>query len=624
MKKIFSIIMVMIMVLSMTATGFAAENTGSITITNATIGDTYNLYKIFDATYNPSNAAAVAYSIKNDNQFFTYLFGADGKEDNPYFTYNAKTGGVERKKNTENKAIIDYLAGMIRDTSSGFNPDKKVPAAAETVVFDDIPYGYYLIDKAGVTDAAVTVTSNTPEVEVVDKNQKPGGGDSFKKLVWDEETEEWVQSSSANIGDIVDFKVEFDATNYDGEDQIKYYTVNDTKGDALWMEFESVEVTVQVPDGKDGEGNIKYDDVTNDKVLNKGYYHCANPDPDFKTGEWNLLGEGWTTDEKNAEKTTPGTYKDAAQWYLIHRGYDDFDIVIPWMDNHTFTGTDYGMSLTFDKGTGSQYHSLYPSPARVVLKYNATVEPTAEIGAGKGNLWNKATLSWTGADTDGPDNPSETDIDVYALGMSKVDADNGNRLAGAVFELYRDEAGTNPVYIIPTDYEGVYILDDVDTQVTGRERVTAREKYYKNLEAYLGAGYTKDTKKNVMTTPANGKIVVLGLESGTYYLKETVAPGGYNKLDKAEVVTVGDTNNSFFVIVDPTTGQVFDKQTADENNLQKVTYTATSVVVENSTGVVLPSTGGEGTMMLITIGSIVALAFAVLLITHKKMTVYHD
>ena len=38
----------------------------------------------------------------------------------------------------------------------------------------------------------------------------------------------------------------------------------------------------------------------------------------------------------------------------------------------------------------------------------------------------------------------------------------------------------------------------------------------------------------------------------------------------------------------------------------------------------LPSTGGAGTMLLITIGSLVALAFAVLLITHKKMSVYRD
>ena len=53
-------------------------------------------------------------------------------------------------------------------------------------------------------------------------------------------------------------------------------------------------------------------------------------------------------------------------------------------------------------------------------------------------------------------------------------------------------------------------------------------------------------------------------------------------------------------------------------------YTATVANVENSKGIELPSTGGEGKVMLITIGSIVALAFAVLLITHKKMSVYHD
>jgi LPXTG-motif cell wall-anchored protein len=52
--------------------------------------------------------------------------------------------------------------------------------------------------------------------------------------------------------------------------------------------------------------------------------------------------------------------------------------------------------------------------------------------------------------------------------------------------------------------------------------------------------------------------------------------------------------------------------------------TASSTVVRNSRGVELPSTGGEGTMIMITVGTIIALAFAVLLITHKKMSVYHD
>ena len=53
-------------------------------------------------------------------------------------------------------------------------------------------------------------------------------------------------------------------------------------------------------------------------------------------------------------------------------------------------------------------------------------------------------------------------------------------------------------------------------------------------------------------------------------------------------------------------------------------YHIKSVKVENSQGIELPSTGGEGTMMLITIGSVIAMVFAVMLITHKKMSVYRD
>jgi LPXTG-motif cell wall-anchored protein len=50
----------------------------------------------------------------------------------------------------------------------------------------------------------------------------------------------------------------------------------------------------------------------------------------------------------------------------------------------------------------------------------------------------------------------------------------------------------------------------------------------------------------------------------------------------------------------------------------------THTVVHNSKGVVLPSTGGMGTFWLITIGTILAIGFAVFLITHKKMSVYTD
>ena len=580
--------MALVLVLSCSVSAFAAETAGSITITNATIGHTYSLYKIFDATYSTDaagNTNAVSYSITADNQFFQYMFGADGKQANAYFSYDAVTAAVTRNEGVQNGDIISYLTDMVRSEEDSFAAVKTETAADETIVFDNLPYGYYLIDKGN--GAAVTIDSNTPDIQVIDKNQVPGS--DFSKLVEDEETGNWVGNSSSNIGDIIQFKVAFEATNYDGEKQIKYYTVADTKGNALWVEFNSITVEV------------------NGVPLDRGYYHGI--EGTHKTQEWEFFGT-WTDEEK--------ANPDNAQWYLIHRGFDAFDIVIPWMDSYHFEGSAPDCSLVYGEGA----KSIYPSPVDVVITYNASIEPGATIGnAQNNNLWNTADLSWTSDVTDGPDDPSTTITTVYALGLEKVDADTGVHLAGAEFQVYRDEACTIPVYVIPTDIKGVYILDDLNTQVSGAYRDTSRGKYEAYLEAYLGPNYAT-TQKNVVTSEANGKLVILGLEAGDYYLKETVAPDGYNKLATTTLVTVGNTHHSFFVIADPN-GNVYDAQTATGDQI-KHTYTVTSTTIENSKGVELPSTGGMGTMLLITVGSMIAMAFAVLLITHKKMSAYRD
>ena len=586
MKKFLSILMVLTMVFSLSVTAFAEENTtGSITITNATVGNAYSLYKIFDATYSTDttgSADAVSYSITKSNQFFTYMFGEDGKTENAYFAYDAETGAVTRKKDTQNGDIIGYLTDMVRSTANNFTPVATETASQATLAFSDLPYGYYLIDKGN--DAIVTIDSNTPNVQVIDKNQIPGT--NFSKQVWDEETNSYVSNSSANIGDLLNFKITFEATNYDGEEQIKYYTVADTKGNALWAEFNSVTVTV------------------NGVPLERGYYHGV--DGTSNTGEWKYFGS-WTEAQKESA--------DNAQWYMIHRGYDAFDIVIPWMNNYHFEGTSHDFSLTY----GENATSIYSSPVEVVITYTASVEPGATIGSAQNNnLWNTADLSWSSNTTDGPDEPSTTNITVYALGLEKVDADTRAHLAGATFEVYRDEAGTQPVYVIPTNIKGVYILDDLDTIVSGEHRETSRKKY----EAYLADYLKGERQKNVVTSEVNGKLVILGLEAGDYYLKEMVAPNGYNKLAATTVVTVGQTNHSFFVIADPY-GNVVDAQNAIGDQT-KHSYIVTSTVVENSKGVELPSTGGEGTFWLITIGTLMAIGFAVFLITHKKMSAYTD
>jgi LPXTG-motif cell wall-anchored protein len=119
--------------------------------------------------------------------------------------------------------------------------------------------------------------------------------------------------------------------------------------------------------------------------------------------------------------------------------------------------------------------------------------------------------------------------------------------------------------------------------------------------------------RNDVETPVSGQVVILGLEAGTYYLKETKAPDGYNLLPDVATVTVGTGDTAPY-----SNGY----KTLQGEDIEY--YTVYSKIVENNKGVQLPSTGGMGTMMLITFGSVIAMAFAVLMITQKKMSVYRD
>jgi LPXTG-motif cell wall-anchored protein len=180
--------------------------------------------------------------------------------------------------------------------------------------------------------------------------------------------------------------------------------------------------------------------------------------------------------------------------------------------------------------------------------------------------------------------------------------------------------------VIPTNIEGVYIRDSLGTvaeEVSGIKQETTRKLY----EAYL-ADYLKDedgnpiAQDNLVVSQVNGKLAILGLEAGTYYLKEVEAPDGYNALTQPIALTAGEDIRPFTIFADKD-GKVADIQQTDGVH-NEINYDLTHTVVHNSKGVVLPSTGGEGTFWLITIGTMMAIGFAVFLITHKKMSIYTD
>ena len=587
MKKFLSTLMALVMVLSLGFSVFADE-TGSITITNATVGENYDIYKIFDAsisTDDDGDTDAVSYSIKPDNQFFAVLFG-DGTSDNTYFVYNSSTGTVTKKEGVNDADLIKYLTDMVAGGTYTKAADT-VTAATNTVLFDGLSYGYYII--TSTLGSAVTITSNTPNVSVIDKNQKPGSG--FDKQVKAGEDADgnpiWADANTANIGDEVTYRIAFKATNYDGDKKIKYYQVHDEKGDAIWADFDSFEVYV---------GGVK---------LERGYYISQGGE---NTGNWEFLGTWGSTalDRNNAE------------WYLVHLGYDQFRITIPWLNNYTLDPSGTAYTLNF----ADNAESKFGSPVDVVVIYDAVVEANAAIGAtSHGNRYNKAYASWTSAYETGATTPEEVVTNVYGIGLLKDDIATGVNLAGAKFRIYRDAACTDPVFVIPTDVDGVYIVDSLGTPldaVSGTGKQTTRELFAAHLADYLGV----NTQDNYVVSQVNGKLAILGLEAGKYYLKEVEAPNGYNALTQPVEIEAGQDIRPFIIFA-ATDGTVADIQT--ENGVHtEYRLDLTHTIVHNSKGVVLPSTGGEGTFWLITIGTLIAIGFAVFLITHKKMSVYVD
>lgn len=100
-----------------------------------------------------------------------------------------------------------------------------------------------------------------------------------------------------------------------------------------------------------------------------------------------------------------------------------------------------------------------------------------------------------------------------------------------------------------------------------------------------------------------GVATIQGLDANTtYYLEETVAPKGFNKLANRVQVELGDENNTTAL---------------DEDKLHHVSG---GVEVENQKGAILPTTGGMGTTIFYILGAILVIGAAVLLITRKRMS----
>lgn len=233
----------------------------------------------------------------------------------------------------------------------------------------------------------------------------------------------------------------------------------------------------------------------------------------------------------------------------------------------------------------------------IIVEYTATLNKDAQIGLpGNGNeayleYSNNPDQSGKGDDHPTGETPKdEVIVFTYELDTTKVDGKTDEKLEGAEFKLYRMNGEAKE-----------YVIVDENGKVTG---------------------WTADeAAASVLKSDENGLFKVIGLDDGTYYLEETKAPAGYNKLDKPiEIVIKAETKN----------GQTWDGVSADA--LVKLDVTAdgkagtgdvetgiANITVANNKGSELPETGGIGTTIFYIVGSVLVVGAAILLITKKRM-----
>ncbi len=263
--RLCSILLAVVIVMAMSvSSAFAAEGdepgTGSITVTNATANEDYAGYKIFDVTYN--QAGNVAYTITSINQFYEAVSSATNLFELQSTTVSG-TYNVIRKDGVEDSAIITWLNGLItKDSTYTADLASSKPTDGE-VVWSNVPYGYYLITSS--LGSVVTVDQNTPDVEILDKNQKPGGEGDFTKTVdGDDEVVE--------IGQEFDYRLKFTGWNYDGVTPITEYTITDTLDSALDLVYTEGDstygVSVTVGTQAVADATVQYNEVARTLTIN--------------------------------------------------------------------------------------------------------------------------------------------------------------------------------------------------------------------------------------------------------------------------------------------------------------------------------------------------------------------
>lgn len=493
MKKLMAALLAVAMVCAMAipawADGGAGATTGEgkITIDNAVIGHTYKIYRILNLQYNET-AKSFRYE-KNDK------WGAFVDEQSDKLAVDAngvvtwKKGVSAEKDGAPIKALAIAAGQYVKDQGTAFAADDSKVAASSTVIFDNLPLGWYLVVSDLTNDAICSIDTTAKEVTIKEKNGVP----TVTKEV-EYASGSWGQGNDGNVGDTVNFQT----TIYVTDGNPTNYVLHDKMSNGLTFKEDSIAV--------------KVNDTT--PITN------------------------YTVKYTNTDKCT-------------------FEISFP---NGTLHTND-----------------------KVVVTYSATINSNAVVGtAGNDNE------TWLKYGESGKTIPSNTKTYTWKFNIFKYFTDSDDTmqyLANVEFVLYRKNA----------DDKAEYAKFDSNNKLSGWTEA--------------------ENEATKLKTNATSIVGVEGLDKGTYFLKETATPDGFNGLTSDVEVLIDSSCNTLrgaAYTVKYKMANANDEDFTDAGD-EKI------VPIENKRGTTLPGTGGIGTTIFYVIGGGLMAAAAILLITKKRM-----
>lgn len=239
MKKLMAVLLAVAMVCAMAIPAFAAGGAGAttgegkITIDNAVIGHTYKIYRILNLQYNET---AKSFRYEKNNKWGAFVDEQSDKlavDANGVVTW--KEGVSAEKDGAPIKALAIAAGQYVKDQGTAFAADDSKVAASSTVIFDNLPLGWYLVVSDLTSDAICSIDTTAKQVTIKEKNGVP----TVTKEV-EYASGSWGQGNDGNVGDTVNFQTTINVTDGDPTN----YVLHDQMSKGLTFKENSIAVKV--------------------------------------------------------------------------------------------------------------------------------------------------------------------------------------------------------------------------------------------------------------------------------------------------------------------------------------------------------------------------------------------